>query len=229
MKFIDIEGKDHMIDINNKIITRINKELHNFFKFHSSFLDILFKLILIILSICATSAKADSKLEIKPGSELIFETTNGQTVRIVSSFNEYSYKFKNRTEQEIETIYGTIDINSGQNQFLSKSERQNIEKFNISKIGDSLRFYINGNSGSGNWTRTVNIQVKSEETLNYKEKLYPTKILEGRVSASNTYDLTFKCWYNIELKLCLKLETDTYSQRNPSANGKNLITLIEIK
>ena len=218
-----------MINSKNKIMIRANKELHNFFKFHSTFFNILFKLILISLSIFTTSARADSKIEVKPGSELIFETTNGQTARIISSLNNYSYKFKNRSEQEIETIYGIIDINSGQNQYLSQSERQNIEKFNTSKIGDSLRFYYNGNSGSGNWTRTVNVQVKSEESLNYKEKLYLTKILEGRVSASNTYDLKFKCWYSIELNLCLKSETETYSQRNPSVNGKNLINLIEIK
>lgn len=186
-------------------------------------------LIMVALPLLGITAEVNASVEIKPGSELIFETRNGQTVRVIASLTDYSYKFKNRSDQEIEVIYGIIDINSGQNQYLSTSERQNIEKFNISKIGDSLRFYYNGNSGSGNWVRVVNVEVKSDEELNFNKKLYVTKVLEGRVSATNTYDLKFKCWYSIELKLCLKSETDIYSQRNPSANGKNLMTLVEIK
>ena len=186
-------------------------------------------LIMVALPLLGITAEVNASVEIKPGSELIFETKNGQAPRVIASLTDYSYKFKNRFDQEIEVIFGIIDINLGQNQYLSNSERQNIEKFNISKIGDSLRFYYNGNSGSGNWTRVVNVEVKSDEELNFNKKIYLTKVLEGRVSATNTFDLKFKCWYSIELKLCLKSETDTYSQRNPSVNGKNLMTLIEIK
>jgi hypothetical protein len=186
-------------------------------------------LITMAFSPLGITAEANALAAIKPGSEIIFETRNGPAVRVISSLTEYSYKFKNRSDQEIEVIYGIIDINSSQNQYLSKSERQKIENFDIAKIGESIRFSFNGNSGSGNWTRAVNVDVNSEEQLTFNDKLYVTKIIEGRISASNTYDLRFKCWYSIELKLCIKSETDIYSQRNPVTNGKNSSALISIK
>jgi len=167
-------------------------------------------------------------VSLKPNVEFVFQGRSGQVKRIATEITDYSYKYKNRAGKEVETIYGIIDINLGENQSLPSAERKKIEDSNPLKIGDILRFYYNGDSGSGAWTRAVNLEVKSDGTLPFDGRAYEIKYLEGNVSATKTYDFGFKCWYAPVLKSCIKAETDTFSQRNPSSNGKNYIELIEI-
>ena len=184
--------------------------------------------IFLILFATGVSSFAQSIASIKPNSEFVFQGRTGQVKRIATEISDYSYKFKNRADKEVETIYGIIDINFGENQSLPTSERKKVEESNPLKVGNVLRFYYNGDSGSGVWTRAVNLEVKSEGALAFNGHTYEIKYLEGNVAATKTYDFGFKCWYAPALKSCIKAETDTYSQRNPTSNGKNYIELIEI-
>ena len=185
---------------------------------------------ILIISLCSglnSGAVESIPSNVKSDSTLILETKNGIINRSITNTTTYSYEYKNKSNQKIELIYGSIPINHSSQQYLSNQERLKIQDFNILKVGNSLMFSYTGNSGAGSWTRNAKINVISVEDIYFKGMVFPTVLIAGNSSAPGFYDFKFKCWYSTQLKSCLKSENETYITRNPSANGTEIINLID--
>jgi hypothetical protein len=185
-------------------------------------------LIFLVCLASGTCFASESIEKISVGNLLVFKTKSGQQERTIIEMSQSSYKFRNKSGNQIESLLGVVNINWDASQGIDEAQRQKVNPKDFA-IGKKIIFNHYGNSGSGNWIRTVSIDVTSQETFSFNGKPVQTLLLNGGVNAPRTYDLKFQCWYSVELGLCLKMVTKTQSLRNPELNGEDNIELIEIK
>jgi hypothetical protein len=192
--------------------------------FVSRILIIFLSLTTLMCNAIATETTAPPQL----GNRLVFNFNKNKRIDLITQITPVSYTYQKTNGQLIESIYGVIDIDITAGQILTDHERSK-----ILKLGDgtekSIKFQYSGNSGSGNWTRTVIINGTNSGKSSFKGSDYETITLKGEVNAPGWYHMEFECEYAIKLGTCLTNSKKTYSKRNPQINGVVHITLVEIQ
>ena len=187
-------------------------------------------LIALVFTFCCIPACAAAQTTEKPqpGDRLLIDSARGKIAREVTDISAVSFKYRNANGQIIESIYGIVEINVTAGHMLSDAQRSRI--IDLSReTPQSVKFQFTGNSGQGDWTRSVSIDVADGGILNYKDTAHPILKLSGTVQAPGFYNQDFECNYAKALGVCLSSYTRTYSRRNPSSNGETRAVLFDIQ
>ncbi len=195
---------------------------------NKSFVSRVLIIFLLLITPTCNAIATETNAPPKVGNRLVFNLNKTQRMDLIKQITPVSYTYQKTNGQLIESIYGVIDIDIAAGHILTDSERSKILKLNdgAEKL---IKFQYSGNSGSGNWTRSVIIHSSNSGKTRFRGTDYETITLQGEVDAPGWYHMEFECKYAIELGICLTNSKKTYSKRNPKINGTVDITLVEIQ